>query len=98
MNRSICWEIGSLWVYWILGTYDSEVDNLALTTGLLRACESLGSTFSYTVGAVKRASLLTNLIVSVVVFMVAVPTSTWAAWLVPDTPRQCPSDEEVAEE
>ena len=71
-------------MYWILGTYDASVDSLALTTGLLRSCESLGSAFSYAVGAVNSASLMTNLIVGVVVFVASVPTGTWAAWAVPD--------------
>lgn len=71
-------------MYWILGTYDAGVDTLALTTGLLRSCESLGSSFSYAVGAVNSASLMTNLVVGVVVFLASVPTCTWAAWSVPD--------------
>ncbi|KAI9837973.1 MAG: hypothetical protein M1819_006127 [Sarea resinae] len=91
----IGYQAGSLWVYWILGTFNVEVDNLALTTGLLRAGESLGSAFSYTVGAVKAASLLTNLIVAVVVFMASVPPTTWAAWLVTDDKTVGDLEEEV---
>ncbi|KAF2091113.1 MFS general substrate transporter [Saccharata proteae CBS 121410] len=80
----IVYEFGGLWMYWVLGTYNSSVPTLALMMGLLRACESLGSAFSYAVGAVQSASLLTNLIVAAVMFWVSVPTSTWAAWMVKD--------------
>lgn len=85
-------------MYWILGTYDVSVDTLALTTGLLRSCESLGSAFSYAVGAVKSASLMTNLIVGVVLFVVAMPMCTWAAWLVPDALEEGSDTEGSVEE
>ncbi|KAL3419188.1 duf895 domain membrane protein [Phlyctema vagabunda] len=91
----VVYEIIGVWLYWILGTYDSHSDTLALTTGVLRSCESLGSTFSYKVGATRSASLLTNLIIAAVVFWATVPTTTWAAWLVPDVPKgEEPSDDE----
>jgi hypothetical protein len=89
--------IGGVWMYWILGTYDADVDTLSLTTGLLRSCESLGSSFSYAVGAVSSATLMTNLIVAAVTFFVSVPTTTWAAWLVPDEPETVLYDEEESE-
>lgn len=43
--------------------------------------------------------MLTNLIVTVVVFMVAIPPTTWAAWLVPDKlPVELVDEESSAEE
>lgn len=86
MDR-IVYEMIGVWAYWILGTYDSHSDTLALTTGILRSCESLGSTFAYKVGSSEKATLLTNLIVAAVVFWASVPTTTWAAWIVPDAPK-----------
>ena len=78
------YEAASTWMYWVLGTYDSHFDTLALTSSLLRSGESLGSTFSYGVGAAKSASLMTNLIVAAVVWFVSVPAATYSAWIVQD--------------
>lgn len=76
-----------VWTYWMLGTQDSNTDTLALSTGLLRSFESLGSTFSYATGSSRSASLTVNIIVPAVVFWASIPPTTWAAWLVPDVPR-----------
>ncbi|KZF19549.1 MFS general substrate transporter [Xylona heveae TC161] len=80
----IGFEAINVWMYWVLGTLDADIATLALSTSLLRAGESLGSTFSYGVGASKSASLMTNLTVSAVVFWASVPTTTWSAWKVTD--------------
>lgn len=94
----IVYEMIGVWSYWILGTYDSHSDTLSLTSGILRSCESLGSTFSYAVGSSKNASLLVNLLVAAVVFWVSVPASTWAAWVVPDVPAGEGDDERLTDE
>lgn len=75
-------------MYWLLGTYDTHFDTLALTSALLRSGESLGSTFSYAVGASKSASLMTNLIVAAVVWFASVPMATWSAWNVKDSQEE----------
>ncbi|KAG4437852.1 hypothetical protein IFR05_006654 [Cadophora sp. M221] len=80
-------EVIFVWVYWIIGTYDSDIDTLALTSGIVRSGESLGQTLSSKVGSLKKVTLLTNIIVAAVVFWTSVPTTTWASWLVPDTPH-----------
>ncbi|KAH9215363.1 hypothetical protein DL95DRAFT_408545 [Leptodontidium sp. 2 PMI_412] len=80
-------EVIFVWVYWIIGTYDSDIDTLALTSGIVRSGESLGQTLSSKVGSLKKVTLLTNIIVAAVVFWASVPTTTWASWLVPDTPH-----------
>lgn len=80
----IGYEAVGTWMYWVLGTYDSEFDTLALTASLLRSGESLGSTFSYGVGT-SSASLMTNLIVAAVVWFVGAPFSTYSAWIVTDS-------------
>lgn len=74
------------WMYWVLGTYNADFDQLALTAALLRSGESLGSTCSYGVGASSSASLMTNLIVAAVVWFVGAPTATYSAWIVTDEP------------
>jgi hypothetical protein len=92
--------MASVWVYWILGTYDSHTDTLALTTGLLRSSESLGSSLSFAIGSSADMSLLTNLLIAAAVFWASVPTSTWASWMVPDLPASTSTDltEEVDDE
>ncbi|KAJ0280445.1 hypothetical protein CBS470a_008769 [Colletotrichum nupharicola] len=80
----IAYETIGVWLYWVLGTFDVEADTIALSMGVLRSGESVGSALSYAVGSVRSASLMTNLIVSVVVFYVAVPATTWASLLVKD--------------
>lgn len=84
-------------MYWILGTFDTEVDTLALTTALLRGGESLGSAFSYGVGASKSASLLTNLIVAATVFWASVPPTTWSIWSIRDDKDKIPPSPESGE-
>ncbi|KAH7062186.1 major facilitator superfamily domain-containing protein [Macrophomina phaseolina] len=73
-----------VWLYWALGSFDTEADTIALSMGILRSGESAGQAFAYAVGSVKSASLMTNLVVAVVTFYVAVPFTTWAAFLVRD--------------
>ncbi|KAF4309865.1 MFS general substrate transporter [Botryosphaeria dothidea] len=80
----IAYEIIGVWLYWALGSFDTEADTIALSMGILRSGESAGQAFAYAVGSVKSASLMTNLIVAVVTFYVAVPFTTWAAFLVRD--------------
>ncbi|OBW64381.1 MAG: hypothetical protein AUREO_055520 [Aureobasidium pullulans] len=87
MVYRIACEACGTWMYWILGTYDAEIDKLALTSALLRSGESFGSTMSYAVGSTSSASLMTNLIVAFVVWIAAVPTTTWSALQVKDVTR-----------
>ncbi|KAI3544096.1 hypothetical protein CSPX01_05851 [Colletotrichum filicis] len=80
----IAYETVGVWLYWTLGTFDVEADTIALSMGVLRSGESLGSALAYAVGSVRSASLMTNLVISVVVFYVGAPATTWAALLVRD--------------
>ncbi|GME26037.1 MFS general substrate transporter [Neofusicoccum parvum] len=80
----IAYETVGVWLYWALGSFDTEADAIALSMGVLRSGESLGQAFAYAVGSVRSASLMTNLIVAVVTFYAAAPFTTWAAYLVQD--------------
>ncbi|KAJ0330188.1 hypothetical protein COL5a_003246 [Colletotrichum fioriniae] len=80
----IAYETVGVWLYWTLGTFDVEADTIALSMGVLRSGESLGSALAYAVGSIRSASLMTNLVISVVVFYVGAPATTWAALLVKD--------------
>lgn len=77
-------EIGSIWAYWILGCLDQDIGMLALTTGCLRGCESLGSAISFGVGASRGVSLWANCVVAAVLVIGSIPASMWAAWQVVD--------------
>ncbi|THZ80508.1 hypothetical protein D6C84_07385 [Aureobasidium pullulans] len=87
MVYRIAYEACGTWMYWILGTYDAKIDKLALTSALLRSGESFGSTMSYAVGSTSSASVMTNLIVAFVVWIAALPTTTWSALQVKNVTR-----------
>ncbi|RSL48129.1 hypothetical protein CEP51_015677 [Fusarium floridanum] len=80
----IAYETVGLWLYWGLGTFDTDLDAITLSMAVLRGGESLGSALAYAVGSVRSASLMTNLIVATVVFYAGVPFTTWAAHLIKD--------------
>ncbi|KAF4470203.1 duf895 domain membrane protein [Fusarium albosuccineum] len=80
----IAYETVGLWLYWSLGTFDTDLDAIAFSMAVLRGGESLGSALAYAVGSVRSASLMTNLIVATVVFYAGAPFTTWAAHLVKD--------------
>ncbi|KAK0659241.1 hypothetical protein DIS24_g4190 [Lasiodiplodia hormozganensis] len=88
----IAYEVVGVWLYWALGSFDTEADTIALSMGILRSAESLGQAFAYAVGSVRSASLMTNLIVAIVTFYVAAPFTTWAAFLVQD---RAPGEDEA---
>ncbi|KAI8713452.1 hypothetical protein NCS52_01289900 [Fusarium sp. LHS14.1] len=80
----IAYETVGIWLYWGLGTFDTDLDAITLSMAVLRGGESLGSALAYAVGSVRSASLMANLIVATVVFYAAVPFTTWAAHLIKD--------------
>ncbi|KAF7543406.1 hypothetical protein G7Z17_g10767 [Cylindrodendrum hubeiense] len=80
----IAYETVGVWLYWVLGTHDNDMDTIALSMAVLRGGEALGSALAYAVGSVRSASLMTNLIIATVMFYVAVPFTTWAAYLIKD--------------
>ncbi|KAL4958876.1 uncharacterized protein BDV14DRAFT_207297 [Aspergillus stella-maris] len=71
----------SVWGYWVLSCFDTELENLTFSAAVLRSSESLASTISYALGASRRVSLLQNIIVAVVLFWASV-VPTWATWKV----------------
>ena len=95
-----------VWLYWILGTYDSHIDTLAYTTAILRNAESIGFAISFAIGANSNISLLTNLVVSCIVFGLSVPFTTYAAWNIEDviisishpSKKDCADADEVNEQ
>jgi hypothetical protein len=75
-----------IFVYWLLGNFDKNIQTVSLSVGLMRTFESLGATFAFAVGAA-RISPMTNLIISFVLFAAAVPTTIMVTWLLPEVPR-----------
>jgi hypothetical protein len=82
---SIGYQAFGVWAYWVLGSLAEDIQSITFSTSLLRSGESLSSTISYALGSSEDISLLTNLIVSAVLFFVAVPTTTWSVWKVQDS-------------
>lgn len=76
-----------MFVYWIIGTFNNDIETLTLTVGIVRSFESIGSAVSYGLGAAKLPPM-TNLIVSFVMFFIAVPATSMVTFLVPDHPLE----------
>ncbi|KAK2782567.1 hypothetical protein FQN53_009700 [Emmonsiellopsis sp. PD_33] len=80
----IGYETVSIWLFWLLGTFDSDIDTLAYSTALLNSGQSLGSALAFAVGSVPSVSMMNNLIISAVVLWASIPTTTWSAWKIKD--------------
>jgi hypothetical protein len=76
-----------MFVYWIIGTFNNDVETLTLTVGIVRCFESLGSAVSYGIGAAQTTPM-TNLIVAFCMFAFAAPWTTWLVFLVPERPDE----------
>jgi hypothetical protein len=86
-----------VFVYWLIGTFDNDIETLTLTVGILRSMESIGSCLSFGIGAAKIPAM-TNLIISFVMFAVAVPTTSYVTFLVPERPSELAKVESSDEE
>lgn len=74
-----------VWLYWILGTYDSNIDTLAYKTAVLRNAESIGFAISFGIGANSSIPIIIDLVVSCLAFCVSIPFTTYAAWQVKES-------------
>ncbi|KAF2277306.1 MFS general substrate transporter [Westerdykella ornata] len=74
-----------MFVYWILGTFFDDIETLTLGVGLVRTFESVGSAIAFGVGAAKVKPMV-NLIIAFVAFVVCIPTTFAAVFLVPERP------------
>lgn len=64
------------WVYWVIGAYDFESDEVPYCSAIIRSLESLGQCFAFVVGSVNDSDM-TNLAVSVGVFYAAVVPASY---------------------
>lgn len=74
-----------MFVYWIIGAFNNDLETLTLTVGIVRSFESIGSCLAYGIGAAKIPAM-TNLIVAFVMFAICIPTTTALTFLVPEHP------------
>jgi hypothetical protein len=74
-----------VFTYWIVGTFDADVETVTLSVGIVRSFESIGSALAFGVGAAKLTPMV-NLIISFVVFALCVPPTFYLTYLVPEQP------------
>ncbi|KAG6361043.1 hypothetical protein INS49_009262 [Diaporthe citri] len=74
-----------MFVYWIMGTFFDDIETLTLGVGLVRSFESIGSCLAFGIGAVK-VSPMVNLVVAFVMFVICIPATSFAVFLVPERP------------
>lgn len=77
-----------MFVYWIIGTFNNDIETLTLTVGIVRSFESVGSAVSFGLGAAKGVTPMTNLIVAFVMFVICIPTTSAVVFQVPENPLE----------
>ncbi|KAH9428727.1 hypothetical protein MCOR02_011272 [Pyricularia oryzae] len=81
-----------IFVYWIVGTFDADVETVTLSVGIVRSFESLGAALAFGIGAA-RISPMINLAVAFAAFAVCVPPTYMVTFMVPEHPRDNTADE-----
>ena len=77
-----------MFVYWIIGTFNNDIETLTLTVGVVRSFESLGSAVSFGLGAAHGVSPMANLLVAFVMFVICIPTTSLVVFEVPENPME----------
>lgn len=75
-----------MFVYWIIGTFNNDIETLTLTVGIVRSFESFGSAVSFGLGAASAVSPMANLIVAFLMFVICIPTTSLVVFEVPEHP------------
>ncbi|RDW77598.1 hypothetical protein BP6252_05651 [Coleophoma cylindrospora] len=81
-----------MFVYWIIGTFNNDIETLTLTVGIVRSFESLGSAMAFGLGAAHGVSPMANLVVAFVMFLICIPATSLVVFEVPEHPE----DKEVS--
>jgi hypothetical protein len=76
-----------IFVYWIVGTFDADVETITLSVGIVRAFESVGSALAFGIGAA-RVQPMVNLTIAFVAFAVCIVPTYMVTFMVPDHPRE----------
>ena len=77
-----------MFVYWIIGTFNNDIETLTLTVGIVRSFESVGSAVAFGIGAAKGVTPMTNLIVAFIMFVICIPTTSFVVFMVPEHPKE----------
>ncbi len=77
-----------MFVYWIIGTFNNDIETLTLTVGIVRSFESVGSALAFGIGAAKGITPMTNLIIAFVMFAICIPTTSLVVFMVPEHPKE----------
>jgi hypothetical protein len=77
-----------MFVYWIIGTFNNDIETLTLSVGIVRSFESFGSAVSFGLGAAHGVSPMANLIVAFVMFIICIPTTSLVVFEVPEHPAE----------
>ena len=85
-----------VFVYWILGTFNNQLETLTLSVGVMRKFEFAGSAKSFALGATSRVLPMTNLVVALVVYLICIPSTSLLVFEVPEHPADgCKSAEDA---
>jgi len=76
-----------MFVYWIIGTFNNDIETLTLNVGIVRSFESVGSAVSYGLGAAHGVSPMANLITAFIMFVICIPTTSFVVFQVPEHPK-----------
>jgi len=77
-----------MFVYWIIGTFNNDIETLTLTVGIVRSFESVGSAISFGLGAAHGISPMANLVTAFVMFVICIPTTSLVVFMVPEHPTE----------
>ncbi|KAL3419907.1 hypothetical protein PVAG01_08406 [Phlyctema vagabunda] len=77
-----------MFVYWIIGTFNNDIETLTLTVGIVRGFESVGSAVAFGLGAAHGVSPMANLVVAFVMFAICIPTTSLVVFQVPEHPTE----------
>lgn len=75
-----------IFVYWLVGTFDSDVEIVTLSVGIVRCFKSVGSALAFGIGAA-RVDPMVNLVIAFVAFAVCIVPTYLVTFMVPEHPR-----------
>lgn len=85
-----------IFVYWLVGTFDADVETVTLSFGIVRCFKSVGSALAFGIGAA-RVNPMVNLVIAFVAFAVCITPTFMVTFMVPERPREKPKDVVEAE-
>jgi len=73
-----------MFVNWIIGAFNNDLETLTLTVGIMISFESAGSSVSFGLGAAHGVSPMANWVVAFVMFVICIPTTSLVVFEVPE--------------